>query len=750
MHASIHFLKTCIAISLVGVMGFFFSQTETGSYLEEEYGLDWLFQMRGPIASPPDIVIISIDQASAEILRLPDDPNSWPRTYYAQLVDKINQQQPALLAFNIHFGEAHEPASDELLAKAMASKKNVILSSYLKQKNLPSISEFDAVQEQAIEPIELFTHAALGTPPFPIPKTSSSIVKEFWIYKHSAGDITTFPVSIYQYFVFKYTYPQILQILDTIDPALKSLLPGSFDKLINKFNNLQIFERIQQALTKSETKIQLASQLITDADFSPKVKRLLTSWLAMSKHDVRFYLNHYGDVGAIKTVSFYQALVADSTGNENLFHDKIVMLGYSDSLEPEKQQGQYNVFSKNSGKVISPIEIAATGVANMIGQSWLKPLPQYNQSILVLFWGLLLSGVFYLLSYRASMIVTLLLALGYIGYCHWTFKTSNVWLPLMLPMLQTIAILLWQSTAYFRKVRQVSERYLPKEVFAINTRNPNAMHQFGTLMQGVCLATDAGQYTTLSETISPLQLHELINDYYAVIFPRVKFRKGLISDVIGDAMLAVWAAQKSDAKLRVNACQAALEIKAAITRFNEQSEYQLATRMGLHFGEMRLGNVGSHEHFEYRAVGDTVNTATRIEGLNKLLGTRILVSSQVINGVQGFFTRELGTFLLKGKAQPITVHELISRIDEINNIDPSWPQFAGLFAEALDLFKNTDLLNALERFQLLQSNYPDDLPTRFYINYLQKQSHLLIDNPDQAISKDRAGIIDVGNITVML
>ncbi|MBM4207307.1 MAG: CHASE2 domain-containing protein [Gammaproteobacteria bacterium] len=101
MHNFIRLLKTRIAISLVGVAGFFISQTETGSYAEEEYGLDWLFKMRGPIASPPDIVIISIDQASAEILRLPDDPNSWPRTYYAQMVDKINQQQPALLAFNL-------------------------------------------------------------------------------------------------------------------------------------------------------------------------------------------------------------------------------------------------------------------------------------------------------------------------------------------------------------------------------------------------------------------------------------------------------------------------------------------------------------------------------------------------------------------------------------------------------------------------------------------------------------------------
>jgi adenylate cyclase len=749
MCALIKIIKSCIAILLVGVIGYLFSQTEAGSYLEDEFGLDWLFKMRGPLPAPPDVVIISIDQASAEILRLPDDPERWPRTYYAQLIEKINQQQPAVLAFNIHFGEEHEAESDQMLAKAMSAKKNVILSSYLKQKTLPTTSDLEAIQEQAIEPIPLFTHAALGTPPFPIPKTSST-VKELWAYKHSAGDITTFPVSIYQYFVIKQAYPEILQLMSTIDPVLNAKLPKSFTQLTKSFSNLQILQDIQDALTKDEQTIRLVSQLIADAQYSPKAKRLLDSWLALSKHDERFYLNHYGDVGAIKTIAFYQALVADSTGNPNLFRDKIVMIGYSDSLEPEKQQGFYTAFSKVSGKVISPIEIAATGVANMIGQSWLKPLPRYNQSVLVLFWGILLSGIFYLFSYRVSMIVLLLLTAGYVGYCHWSFMSSNVWLPLALPILQAVVILLWKTTAHFINVRQVSERYLPKEVFAINTRNPHAMHQFGVLMQGVCLATDAGQYTTLSETISPLELHELINGYYAAIFPRVKSRKGLISDVIGDAMLAVWAAQKPDVRLRLNACHAALEIKTAIARFNEESECQLATRMGLHFGEMRLGNVGSHEHYEYRAVGDTVNTATRIEGLNKLLGTRILVSASVINGLQGFFTRELGTFLLKGKAQPITVHELIGRIDEISDIDPTWPQFAALFVAALEHFKANEWVKALECFQTIRLNYPDDGPTHFYINYLQKQISLLTELPNDLIkdiSKVHAGIIDVGNIT---
>jgi adenylate cyclase len=744
MNAAIKIIKTSISVLLIGLMGFLFCQTKAGSYIEEEFGLDWLFKFRGVLSAPDDIIIVSIDQASAEKLQLPDDPEKWPRSYYAQLIEKINSQNPAVLAFNIHFGESREPNGDQLLAKAMAEENNVLLSNYLKQKTIPAASKMGEIQyEQVIEPIPLLSHAALGTAPFPIPK-SASTVKEFWTYKHSAGDIPTFPVSIFQYFVIKEAYPEILQLLDQIDPVLRTKLPSKFSQLTRKFGGLQIFQEIQSAVLREGALAQV-KQLITDAQYSPKIKQLLRSWLALLQADERLYLNHYGDVGTITTVPFYKVLSSE-TLSPKLFQDKIVMVGYSEGLEPEKQQGFYSAYSKSSGKVISPIEIAGTAVANLISQSWLKPIPQDNQAVLILVWGALLSGIFHFLSYKTSLLVSLFLVLAYMGQGIFLFASENIWMPLAIPMLQAAVIMLWQSAAYFIKVRKVSERYLPKEVFAMNTRNPEGMHQFGTLMQGVCMATDAGQYTALSETISPLLLHRLMNDYYTAIFPRVKSRKGRISDVIGDAMLAVWAAPKVDAKLRLNACHAALEIKSALVRFNDGRENKLATRMGLHFGEMRLGNVGAMEHYEYRAVGDTVNTATRIESLNKLLGTQILVSEQVISGLQGFFSRELGTFLLKGKTFSVTIYELIGAIDEIANSDPNWSQFAANFSQALGLFEAKQWQQALEAFRDLNKNYPDDGPTRFYISYLQNQSSL---SPGNA-SKDYAGIIDVGNITTLL
>jgi adenylate cyclase len=130
---------------------------------------------------------------------------------------------------------------------------------------------------------------------------------------------------------------------------------------------------------------------------------------------------------------------------------------------------------------------------------------------------------------------------------------------------------------------------------------------------------------------------------------------------------------------------------------------------------MRLGNVGAKEHYEYRAVGDIVNTATRIEGLNKLLGTRTLASSEVIQNLSGITPREVGNFILKGKTKPINIYELISL--NINDSD-TWPGLVVEFSKALKLFQNHQWPEALETFLKISKKYPDDGPTLFYINYL--------------------------------
>jgi adenylate cyclase len=738
-------IKTCFIVFLIGISGVLFSASKPGAYLEEEYGLDWLFKLRGSLPPPPDIVLISVDKASSEILHLPDDPKKWPHNYYATLIEKINRQNPALIALNIRFDESREPAQDIQLAQAMRQQRNVMLSNYLKQSSLSDVNDRSEIySEKIIEPIPVLKLASACSAPFPLPK-SASTVKEFWAYKHAAGDIPTFPVSIFQYFFVKTAYPDLKLLLSQLNPETNNLFPASFGQLIRHYRGIEVFQEMHTLLSKDQESQEVLRQLIGERDIQPYISRLLTAWLALLGSGERLYLNYYGDVGAITTVPFYQVLAAESI-LDGAFKDKIVIVGFSDNIEPERNQGFYSTFSKSSGQVISPTEIAATAIANLIDQSWLKKLSPVAQTWLIFVWAVLLSAVFRFFPYRYAMTLVFLGAGIYLGFCVNKFTTGQLWLPLAVPMLLGFLVVMFESILHFVTVKKVSERYLPKDVFAVNYKNPEAMHQYGKLMHGVCMATDAGQYTALSEATKPLPLHQLMNEYYGVIFPEVKSRSGMISDVIGDAMLAVWAAKNPEQKLRIAACQSALAIKTAIDHFNRTSNFQLITRLGLHCGEMRLGNVGAKEHFEYRAVGDTINTATRIENLNKLLGTRILVSSQVIEGIEGLFlAREIGSFLVKGKSQPITVFELAGNNHNVSH-QSEWNRLSFVFNEALTLYKQGDWKLALSAFSQVLKEFPDDGPSRFFISYLTQN---FLETPEKTKLKDNE-ILDVRKIQAIL
>ena len=200
----------------------------------------------------------------------------------------------------------------------------------------------------------------------------------------------------------------------------------------------------------------------------------------------------------------------------------------------------------------------------------------------------------------------------------------------------------------------------------------------------------------------------LVNDYYQAIFRVVEAHGGEISDTAGDSMVATWASGRPDAGARLRAARASLAILDAVQGFNRaHPDSPLPTRVGLESGEMVLGNIGATQRYEYRAVGDIVNTAARIQGLNQLLGTRVLVSAATLAGVE-LPARDVGTFLLRGKRLPVQVFEPSGagcRLDEHG---------LAAFAAALAAFRRGDWHDAHDGFAAVSNRFPGDGPSRYY------------------------------------
>jgi adenylate cyclase len=205
-----------------------------------------------------------------------------------------------------------------------------------------------------------------------------------------------------------------------------------------------------------------------------------------------------------------------------------------------------------------------------------------------------------------------------------------------------------------------------------------------------------------------------MNRYYETMFRPVKEHGGVVSNLAGDSMLAIWVSATPDAALRNKACLAAIDINQAVHRLYGPSDpHRLNTRIGLHYGDIFLGNIGGGDHYQHSVMGDIVNTASRIEGLNKYLGTRLLVSGEVVDQLAGLLSRELGKFRLKGKTQPIGIHELISRLSEA---DGKQREACGFFAEGLDAFRKKSWDEATEKFRRSLETLGDDEPSRYYIS----------------------------------
>jgi len=736
-----------------GIVGLLISALPFGQNLEENVGLDWLFKLRGVRQPPAEVVVVSIDKASADALHLPNEPRKWPRHKHALLTKKLIEAGAGVIAFDIIFDEPRSSEDDTTFAKAVKEAGNVVLFEYLKKESVPTSDKAGApTGELAIEtlvpPLPQLAQSAVALAPFPLPKVPAK-VSQVWAFKTGAGDVPTMPVIVFQIFALS-AYDQLLTLLPEVSPTHAAKLPRD-GKTVMHTKGVEELSRGLRAIFKNDPLVahkildMLDSQQTVDLDAG--AKSILRSLIKMYLGNHSFYLNYYGPARSITTVPYHAVLQAPDEllgeGTPVSLRDKAVFVGFSERLQPEQKDGFYTVFtSQSSGLDISGVEIAATAFANLLEDMPVRQLGRPVFFSAVLLWGLLIGAICRFVPAVASMITTLALSMLYLSLAHYQFKTSGIWLPVVVPLIcqapfAAFVGVFWRyvdTNKERRNIRRAFGYYLPDKVVDQLAQNVSDIRAKNQLVYGTCLSTDAEQYTSLAERVDPKQLGAMMNTYYEAVFQPVKQHGGIVSDVIGDSMMAIWATSHPDSKLRTQACLAALDIAGAVERFNQSSDsLELPTRIGLHSGQMLLGSIGAVDHYEFRAVGDIVNTSTRIEGLNKQLGTRILVSEEVLEGLEGFLSREVGKFLLVGKSKPVALHELICRTQDC---DESQMRLCTTFAYALAPFRVQRWEEARSRFLGLLEEYGQDGPSHFYLERCDDYSK----DPSRA---PRDGVISV-------
>ena len=392
-------------------------------------------------------------------------------------------------------------------------------------------------------------------------------------------------------------------------------------------------------------------------------------------------LDYYGPSRTIKTVSIYQALDPKQYLPPGFFKDKIVFVGQSMDAEPglAVKDSFFTPF-RPGGRMTFGVEIHATLAANLLEKRQIKLLSPWVEGTLVFFGPLVASIVFTALGPLAGGVAFVaLLALPWtVGYL--AFSMAGLWVPVVIPSAIQLPLsyglsLLWYylTTARDReKIKRAFGLYLSPEMVRRLAEDPEAVNLGGQEIVGTALFTDIKGFTTIAETMSAENTASMLNAYFSEATKHVFDAGGTLIKFIGDAVFAIWGAPIRREDHATQACAAALALARAQDADGEKAGpvISLATRIGVHTGSMLVGNLGSEQRFDYTAIGDAVNLASRIEGLNKAFGTRALASGETILATDGrFVTRSLGLVRVVGRQEPVVLHELITTQDEKERAD---------------------------------------------------------------------------------
>ena len=715
--------------------------------IEQQVGLRWLFQLRGPVDPPADIALVLINQQAADSLSLPRDgesfyrceglqigarpathvsvpamPSRWPRCLHARLLRELQAAGAELVVFDVLFrerpplpgkdGDLHAWQDREFAA--IASQGPVLIAQKV---------EGGGEEESLVALSPVIANAVLGSAPFPVIVDMSRRVDRFMAFKEEGFVTATLPAIALQAQAMG-DYGFLRRSLVEHGGEMATLLPLSSEDLLAQ-RQLQATSLLIRQIVRADKALseRLAADAKTPSDNGSARRASGRSLAALYAGSGTRLLNLYGPSGTVPAIGYDQVLGAAPVVNRERFRGRVVFVGYGETEELEQIEHFATVFSSDDRADLSGVEIAASAFANLRDNRTLREVP-------LVFWLALtfLSGfIAYTacIHYRNRLAIAFVAA-GAVVYsitCLYLFESRQFWVPFVMPvlvaapfgMLTAFGWKFWTAHRQRAQLRQAISYFVPRDVVATLERNAGEIGTSQESADCACVATDAANFTPLAETMTPEALTAFLNHYFEALFGHVAERGGFVSDVVGDAMLAIWPHRTENTHVQL--LHALLEMSDAAQRFNEElAGNRLLTRFGVDWGRVTLSTVGAHGHYEYRAVGDPVNTATRIQELNKRLGTRILVSEAAIGDAGApFLLRDVGRFLLRGKSHAMHVFELF---DGRANAVPWELELCEQFEVALRILREGDLEQAQLRFRAIQEAFPDDGPTRFYLKCL--------------------------------
>lgn len=382
-------------------------------------------------------------------------------------------------------------------------------------------------------------------------------------------------------------------------------------------------------------------------------------------------MRYLGVDHSFEYVSYYQAVDWQEKLPRNPFKDRIVLIGLDTHASPASGQSGTDTFTTpflgKTGWMTPGVELWATIVANTLRGNSLLETPRFTPGLAILV-SLLLVAPGMRRWHPAKSLLAAFAVMGLTLFTTvWLFKHYDTWLPaLSVLAAPPLLYLVRGGSAYLlerrkrRQIRRTFEQYVAPAIVEEMIAKPELLKLGGTRRKLTLMFTDLAGFTSLSEKMEPEEVAGLLNRHLTAMTRIILQHGGTIDKFIGDAIMAFWGAPLEDRQQALHACQAAREMQLAMQRLREdfisEGLPRVHMRLGLHTGIAVVGNMGSHDRFDYSALGDSVNLAARLEGINKLYGTSILLSEATAKELDGAIQLlPVDRVRVKGKTQSIDI-----------------------------------------------------------------------------------------------
>lgn len=370
----------------------------------------------------------------------------------------------------------------------------------------------------------------------------------------------------------------------------------------------------------------------------------------------------------------------------------------------------------------------ATGKGNSVQgmPGFLKTYPETEGPIMMvamLIAGLVLSGLLTYFGSIAGLAITSLSLGGVYAIDRFVLFNSGVVTTVLFPISQICALFVSLTFyKYFteeRKKRELKgtfEKYVSPAIVAEVLSDPSNIELGGKKMDLTVMFSDVRGFTTISEKLDPRALSDLLNSYLTPMTNLVFANKGTLDKYMGDAIMAFWGAPIHFDDHAKHAARCALQMLDKLKEL--QAEYrakglpEIDIGIGLNTGEMSVGNMGSDTVRSYTVMGDAVNLGSRLEGINKQYGTRIIVSEFTHEAIRAdFICREVDWVRVKGKAQPVRIFELVAE----KSVPPETRQLLDTFHKGFEAYHAKRWDEAIGLFTEALNIKSDDEPSQLYL-----------------------------------